>query len=89
MNAVQGRNASRTRVSFAVRQKLMNDQMSVTLRVIDPFSTSLERSTTIDPAFYQVSARRRLQRGLLFSVNWIFGQKKKGDDRIDLSDTGA
>ncbi len=89
MNVVQGRNASRTRVSFAMRQKLMNDQMSVTLRVIDPFNTSLERSTTIDPAFYQVSARRRLQRGLLFSVNWLFGQKKKGDDRIDLSDTGA
>jgi hypothetical protein len=77
----QGRNASRTRFSVAVRQKLMNDQMSLTLRIIDPFNTSLERSTTIDPAFYQVSDRKRLIRGLLFSVNWIFGKSKKEQDR--------
>jgi Outer membrane protein beta-barrel family/Carboxypeptidase regulatory-like domain len=47
----QGRNASRTRLSVAVRQKLMNDQMSLTLRMIDPLNTSLERSTTVDPLF--------------------------------------
>jgi hypothetical protein len=86
----QGRNAARTRVSVAARQKLMNDQMSVTLRLIDPFNSSLERSTTIDPAFYQVSDRRRLIRGLLFSVNWIFGKSKKEDDRtIDTGDSGG
>ena len=68
----------------------MNDQMSLTLRIIDPFNTSLERSTTIDPAFYQVSDRRRLIRGMLFSVNWIFGKAKKEKDReaIDLGDSG-
>ena len=87
----QGRNAARTRFSVAVRQKLMNDQMSLTLRMIDPFNTSLERSTTVDPAFYQVSERRRLVRGLLVSVNWIFGQGKKENDRevIDPADSGA
>jgi outer membrane cobalamin receptor len=87
----QGRNASRTRLSVAVRQKLMNDQMSVTLRMIDPLNTSLERSTTIDPLFYQVSDRRRLVRGLLVSVNWIFGKAKKEKDRemIDTGDSGA
>ena len=86
----QGRNAARMRLSVAARQKLMNDQMSVTLRIIDPFNTSLERSTTIDPAFYQVSDRRRLIRGMLFSVNWIFGKAKKEKDReaIDLGDSG-
>ncbi|MEO8577785.1 MAG: TonB-dependent receptor, partial [Gemmatimonadales bacterium] len=52
MTVEQGRNASRTRFSIAARQKLMNDQMSVTLRVIDPFNTSRESSTTIDPRFY-------------------------------------
>jgi hypothetical protein len=83
----QGRNASRTRLSVAVRQKLMNDQMSVTLRMIDPLNTSLERSTTVDPLFYQVSDRRRLVRGLLLSVNWIFGKAKKEKDR-DVIDTG-
>ena len=85
----QGRNASRTRFSVAARQKLMNDQMSVTLRMIDPFNTSLERSTTVDPLFYQVSDRRRLVRGLLLSVNWIFGKTKKEEDReaIDAGDS--
>ena len=83
----QGRNAARTRFSVAARQKLMNDQMSLTLRIIDPFNTSLERSTTIDPAFYQVSDRRRLIRGMLFSVNWIFGKSKKDKDR-EAIDTG-
>jgi len=86
----QGRNAARMRLSVAARQKVMNDQMSLTLRIIDPFNTSLERSTTIDPAFYQVSDRRRLIRGMLFSVNWIFGKAKKEKDRevIDLGDSG-
>ena len=86
----QGRNAARTRLSAAVRQKLMNDQLSLTLRVIDPFNTSLERSTTIDPAFYQVSDRRRLIRGMLFSVNWSFGKskKEKESEGIDTGDSG-
>ena len=86
----QGRNASRTRVSVAMRQKLMNDQMSLTLRMIDPFNTSIERSTTVDPRFYQVSDRRRLVRGLLLSVNWMFGKTKKEEDRdqIDTGDSG-
>jgi hypothetical protein len=87
----QGRNASRTRLSLALRQKVMNDQMSLILRVIDPLNTSLERSTTVDPAFYQVSDRRRLVRGLLLSANWIFGEAKKQKDRevIDMSDSGG
>ena len=86
----QGHNASRTRFSVAVRQKLMDDQMSLTLRVIDPFNTSIERNTTVDPLFYQVSERRRLVRGLLLSVNWIFGKAKKEKDREvnDLGDSG-
>jgi len=37
-----------------------------------------------------VSDRRRLVRGLLFSVNWIFGKAKKEKDRevIDTGDSG-
>jgi outer membrane receptor protein involved in Fe transport len=86
----QGRNAARTRFSIAARQKLMNDQMSLTFRLVDPFNTSLERSTTVDPAFYQVSDRRRLMRGLVVTANWIFGKSKKEDDRqIDTGDSGG
>jgi len=84
MDVEQGRNASRTQFSLAARQKLMGDQMSLTLRVIDPFNTSREGSTTIDPRFYQVSNRARAIRGLLLSVNWTFGKpEKQGRDPLD------
>jgi hypothetical protein len=83
MDVEQGRNAARTRVAFAARRKFMDDQLSVTLRIMDPFSTSLERSTTIDPRFYQVSDRVRVIRGLGLSVNWTFGKPDK-EKKTDL-----
>jgi outer membrane receptor protein involved in Fe transport len=90
MTVEQGRNASRTRFTLAGRQKLMRDQLSLTLRVIDPFNTSLERSTTIDPRFYQVSERRRQIRGLLLSVTWTFGTAhKEGRDDLIGNEPGA
>jgi hypothetical protein len=81
MTVEQGRNASRTRFTLAARKKLMEDRMSVTLRVIDPFNTSRESNTTIDPRFYQVSDRRRVIRGLLVSVNWTFGKPQEEHTR--------
>jgi len=77
MTVEQGRIASRTRFTLAARKKLKNDRMSLTLRVIDPFNTSRESSTTIDPRFYQVSDRRRAIRGLLLSVTWMFGRSQQ------------
>jgi hypothetical protein len=65
------------------RKKLMDDQLSVTLRVIDPFKTSNENSTTIDPRFVQVSQRARQIRGLLLGLNWTFGKPLK-DKELDL-----
>jgi hypothetical protein len=73
----QGRNASRTRVNFAARKKLMKDRVNVTLRVNDPFSTARERSFTFDPLFYQITDRTRTIRGLVLSVNWLFGAPPK------------
>ncbi|MEO8294816.1 MAG: TonB-dependent receptor [Gemmatimonadota bacterium] len=81
MNVEQGRNSSRTRFSFAVRQKLRSNQVSLTLRVIDPFNTARESSTTIDPLFTQVTNRRRTIRGLLLSANWTFGHPPKEHQR--------
>jgi outer membrane receptor for ferrienterochelin and colicin len=90
MNVEQGRNASRTQFSMAARQKLVEDRLSLTLRVIDPFNTSREINTTFDPRFYQVSDRRRAIRGLLVSANWTFGKpEKKGRDTIDLGGDGG
>lgn len=79
----QGRNASRLRFSLAGRRKLMEDRLSLTLRVIDPFNTSRERNITIDPRFYQVTDRTRSIRGLLLSANWTFGKVEKDDKLID------
>jgi hypothetical protein len=90
MTVEQGWNAARARVSLAIRQKLMNDQMNITLRVIDPFNTSLERNTTTDPAFYQLSDRRRVSRGLQLNATWLFGRVKKDDsERIDFNESGG
>jgi outer membrane cobalamin receptor len=89
MTVEQGRNGSRSQFGMAARQKLMEDQLSLTLRVIDPFNTSHESSTTIDPRFYQVSDRTRAVRGLLFSVNWTFGKPDKRKDAIDLGIEGG
>ncbi|HST08047.1 MAG TPA: TonB-dependent receptor, partial [Gemmatimonadaceae bacterium] len=89
MTVEQGRNAARARVSLALRQKLMNDQLNLTLRIIDPFNTSLERSTTIDPAFRQLSDRRRVMRGIQLNATWLFGHVKNESDRIDFNESGG
>ena len=77
MDIEQGHNAARARVNFAARRKFMDDQLGVTLRILDPFSTSLERLTTIDSRFHQVTDRVRVIRGLGLSVNWTFGKPDK------------
>jgi hypothetical protein len=89
MNVEQGWNASRTQVNFAARRKLMDDRLSLTLRAIDPFDTSRERSLTFDPRFSQTSNRTRAIRALLLGASWTFGKPDKADDRIDLSGEGA
>jgi outer membrane cobalamin receptor len=88
MAVEQGTNASRTQFNVAARQKLMDDQLSLTLRVIDPFDTSHERGTTVDPRFFQISDRSRAIRGLLLGATWTFGKPDKGKETIDLSGEG-
>ncbi len=80
MTVEQGRNAARSQFSFAGRKKLMDDQLSVTLRVIDPFSTASESSTTIDPRFVQTSDRMRKIRGLVLGLSYTFGKPVKDKD---------
>ncbi|HET9684147.1 MAG TPA: outer membrane beta-barrel family protein, partial [Gemmatimonadaceae bacterium] len=88
MTLEQGWNAARTRISAAIRDKLVGDRLSLTLRITDPFRMARERSITNDPRFYQVSDRTRSARGLLLSASWTFGKPpKKGRDQIDLNET--
>lgn len=81
MTVEQGRASSQTRVNFAARKKVMDDRVSLTLRVIDPFNTSHESTTTIDPRFVQDSYRARAIRGVLLSCNWTFGKPLKVRNR--------
>jgi ferric enterobactin receptor len=80
----QGHNAARTRLSFAAREKFLDDQLSVTLRILDPFSMTREGSTTIDPRFYQVSDRRRTIRGVGVAFSWTFGKPDAEHGKNDL-----
>ena len=82
MTVEQGRTFSRTQFNLAGRKKLMDDQLSVTLRVIDPFDTSRENSTTIDPRFVQFSSRARKVRGVLLGFSWTFGKPIKDEDLL-------
>jgi hypothetical protein len=83
----QGRNASQLRVNVAGLKKLMDDRLSLTLRLIDPFNSSRERSFTTDPAFYQLTDRQRLIRGVLLTANWMFGRPTE-DKPIDANPPG-
>ncbi|MEP6780314.1 MAG: TonB-dependent receptor [Gemmatimonadaceae bacterium] len=82
MTVEQGHTFSRTQFNLAARQKLMDDQLNITLRVIDPFNTSGENSTTNDPRFYQISKRARKVRGLLLGFSWTFGKPVKDEDLV-------
>ncbi len=85
---VEGWNAAQTRVSFGIRDKLMADRLSLTMRIIDPFSTARQRSATLDPSFTQLNNRLRPIRALQLSATWMFGRHGKKDDQIDLSTGG-
>ena len=89
MTVEQGRTFSRTQFNLAARKRLMDDQLNVTLRIIDPFNTSRENSTTVDPRFYQVSKRARQIRGLLLGFSWTFGKPLRDKEEDLLSGTGV
>jgi outer membrane receptor protein involved in Fe transport len=78
----QGRNGAQFRPSLAIRQKLLSDRLALTVRVLDPFNTNLERSVTIDPRFVQTSDRTRVIRALLLSANWTFGARRKQHEEL-------
>jgi hypothetical protein len=74
-------------LTIAARKMLSGDRVSLTVRAVDPFNTSRESATTIDPRFYQVSDRRRVVRGLFLGINWMFG-KPLEDHRPAPADVG-
>jgi outer membrane cobalamin receptor len=88
MNVEQGRVSSVSQVNLAIRQKLRGDRVNLTLRIVDPFNTNHDASSTLDPRFYQEAVRHTRNRGLFLSVNYNFGEVPK-DRGIDAGDTGG
>jgi outer membrane receptor protein involved in Fe transport len=77
MNAELGRVRAMTMTNVALRQKVLGDQGSVTLRVMDPFNTMGMGFVTDDGRFYQASERRFGARGLFLGFGWTFGQQPR------------
>jgi outer membrane receptor protein involved in Fe transport len=77
MATEQGRISGRSMFNMALRQKLMGDRASVSLRVVDPFNQMRFRSLTDDEDLYQESERRMGARGVFLSFSYNFGQQPR------------
>lgn len=77
MNTEQGRMSGMSMMNLALRQRLMGDRASVSLRIVDPFNTMRFAFQTSDPRFYQESERRMGARGAYLSFSWNFGQQPR------------
>ena len=77
MATEQGRISGRSMFNVALRQKLMGDRASVTMRIVDPFNTMRFRSLTEDERFYQETERRMGARGVFLSFSYNFGQQPR------------
>jgi outer membrane receptor protein involved in Fe transport len=77
MNAELGRVRAQTMANLALRQKVLGDQGSVTLRVMDPFNTMGMGFVTNDGRFYQTSQRRFGARAVFLGFSWNFGQQPR------------
>ena len=56
----------------------MADRLSLTTRIIDPFSTARERSATLDPAFTQINNRLRPIRAVQLSATGRSAAEQEG-----------
>ena len=81
MKNEQGRVSAMTMTNLALRQKLLGDAASVTLRLMDPFKTMGMGFVTSDDTFSQTSQRRFGARGLIVSFNYTFGQQPRVRER--------
>jgi outer membrane receptor protein involved in Fe transport len=77
MATEQGRVSGRSMFNVALRQKLMGERASVTMRIVDPFDTMRFRSLTDDERFYQETERRMGARGVFLSFSYNFGQQPR------------
>ncbi|HEX8432171.1 MAG TPA: outer membrane beta-barrel protein, partial [Longimicrobium sp.] len=93
MNTEQGRVSSRSMVNLALRQKLMGDRASLSLRVVDPFNTMGFGSRTNDERFYLETERDFGARGVFATFSMTFGrpprvQQQPRQEQPDIEEPG-
>lgn len=77
----QARIDSRTFVDLALRQKLLNDQASLTLKVRDPFAQTGFAYTLDQPELFQTLDRTWGGREIGLTFSYSFGQQDRRRDR--------
>lgn len=82
-DVAQGRISSFTVANLSIRQKLMDDKASLTLRVSDPLDRMGFRFEIDSPTFYQLGERRWESRRATLSFSYNFGQAPKRSQRTD------
>ena len=77
MTTEQGRMSAMTMTNLALRQKLLGDQASVALRVMDPFNAMGMGFQTDDGRFAQSTRRNFNARGAFLTFCYNFGQQPR------------
>lgn len=77
MDVEQGRMGSMTMSTLALRQKVMGDKGSVSLRVVDPLNRMGFSMQTTDPLYYQLNERRFGARAAYLTFSYNFGQQPR------------
>jgi ferric enterobactin receptor len=74
MNIEGGRFDAMSFINLAVRQKMYNDRMTLSLRVTDPFNTQRFRIQAGDDNIIQLTERSFTSRAVHFGVQYNFGR---------------
>jgi outer membrane receptor protein involved in Fe transport len=77
MDVEQGRIGSMTFSNVSLRQKVMGDKGSISLRVMDPFNRMGFSSRTTDPMYLQLNERQFNGRAAYLTFSYNFGQQPR------------
>ncbi|HET8656406.1 MAG TPA: TonB-dependent receptor [Longimicrobiaceae bacterium] len=84
-DVAQGRISSRFMTHFALRQKLVDDRASLSLRITDPLDLYRSSFVTRDPTVVQTGRSRYHARSATISLSYSFGgpsRQRGGDDEV-------
>lgn len=77
MDVEQGRIGAMTFSNLSLRQKVMGDKGSLSLRVMDPFNRMSFSSRTTDPMYLQLNERQFNGRAAYLTFSYNFGQQPR------------